>query len=389
MKMIFSAFSKKLFGVKYERLTRTVFICLIVFWGLYTGGFRIPVAPFILYLMVSTFTAGVMWQALSSEDNAVNMQNMIMLPFERQKFVFSYVAAMGIYTFLTKTAVLLAVLLAVSVWNRTEILGGVLCAVNAILVTAAMFSLRRYWYMGTFWTAAVLAAIFLGWDKPWFIPVISASSILGFLLLQNADGYSFYIQKNNSRGTVRGHKHHSVWIYFFRYLGSHKNYLMNTVIMWCAACVLPLVFKQMESLFVIPVGFAVLSLNTPVCILLSCDPALEQAVRFLPGQKKTFCIPYCLFIFLCNLAADVIFLCSFQIQTGGVTVWMIVTAVFFALQSAVLSILLEWFYPIRGWKIESDLWHHPRKYIVPAVMLLLAGVVGTALMIVSPVPFTP
>ena len=85
MKMIFSAFSKKLFGVKYERLTRTVFICLIVFWGLYTGGFRIPVAPFILYLMVSTFTAGVMWQALSSEDNAVNMQNMIMLPFERHK----------------------------------------------------------------------------------------------------------------------------------------------------------------------------------------------------------------------------------------------------------------------------------------------------------------
>ena len=41
------------------------------------------------------------------------------------------------------------------------------------------------------------------------------------------------------------------------------------------------------------------------------------------------------------------------------------------------SVLLEWFYPIRGWKIESDLWHHPRKYIVPAAMLLLAGVVGT------------
>lgn len=389
MKMIFSAFSKKLFGVKYGRLTRTVFICLIVFWGLYTGGFRIPVAPFILYLTVSTFTAGVMWQALSSEDNAVNMLNMIMLPFERQKFVFSYVAAMGIYTFLTKTAVLLAVLLAVSVWNLTEILCGVLCAVNAILVTAAMFSLRRYWYTGTFWTAAVLAAIFLGWDKPWFIPVISASSILAFLFLQNADAYSFYIQKNKSRGAVRGHKHHSVWIYFFRYLGSHKNYLVNTVIMWCAACVLPLAFKQMESLFVIPVGFAVLSMNTPVSILLSCDPALEQAVRFLPGQKKTFGIPYCLFIFLCNLAADVIFLCSFQIQTGGVTDWMIVTAVFFALQSAVFSVLLEWFYPIRGWKIESDLWHHPRKYIVPAVMLLLAGVVGTALMIVSPVPFTP
>ena len=70
------------------------------------------------------------------------------------------------------------------------------------------------------------------------------------------------------------------------------------------------------------------------------------------------------------------FLCSWQIQIGGVTVQMVITAMFFAMQSAVFSVLLEWFYPIREWKIESDLWHHPRKYIVPAIMLLLAGVVG-------------
>ena len=110
--------------------------------------------------------------------------------------------------------------------------------------------------------------------------------------------------------------------------------------------------------------------------------ALEQAVRFLPGQKKTFCIPYCFFIFLCNITADVIFLCSWQIQIGGVSVQMMAEAVFFAMQSAVFSVLLEWFFPIHGWKIESDLWHHPRKYIVPAAMLLLAGVVGTLPVIV-------
>lgn len=126
----------------------------------------------------------------------------------------------------------------------------------------------------------------------------------------------------------------------------------------------------------IPIGFAILSLNTPVCILLSCDPALEQAVRFLPGQKRAFCVPYCLFIFLCNITANIIFLCSLQIQKGSVTIMTIATALFFALQSALCSVLLEWFYPIRGWKIESDLWHHPRKYIVPTVMLLLAGAVG-------------
>lgn len=377
MKTIFKAFSKNLFGAKYERLTRTIFIYPILFWGLYTADFKVQISPFILYLMVTSFTAGVMWQTLSSEDNAANMQNMIMLPFEGREFIFSYIGAMGIYTFLTKTMALLVILLAVSVWNRIEILSSILCAVNTILMAAAIFSVRRYWYVRTLWLTVIFVSIFFGWEKLWFIPMLSANSTLAFLLLQSTNGYTFYFQKSKDSSTVRGRKHLFVWTYFFRYLKGHKNYLMNIAIMWCIACILPLFFQQLDSLFVIPIGFAILSLNTPVCILLSCDHALEQAVRFLPGQKKTFCIPYCLFIFLCNITADMFFLFSWQIQIGGVTVLMVITAIFFAMQSAVFSVLLEWFYPIRRWKIESDLWHHPRKYIVPAIMLLLAGIVGT------------
>lgn len=377
MKTIFKAFSKNLFCAKYERLTRTIFIYPILFWGLYIADFKVRISPFILYLMVTSFTAGVMWQTLSSEDNAANMQNMIMLPFEGREFIFSYIGAMGIYTFLTKTMALLVILLAVSVWNRIEILSSILCAVNAILMAAAIFSVRRYWYVGTLWLTVIFVSIFFGWEKLWFIPMLSANSTLAFLLLQSTNGYTFYFQKSKDSSTVRGRKHLFVWTYFFRYLKGHKNYLMNIAIMWCIACILPLFFQQMDSLFVIPIGFAILSLNTPVCILLSCDHALEQAVRFLPGQKKTFCIPYCLFIFLCNITADMFFLFSWQIQIGGVTVLMVIAAIFFAMQSAVFSVLLEWFYPIRRWKIESDLWHHPRKYIVPAIMLLLAGIVGT------------
>ena len=113
MKMTFKAFAKKLFGVNYDRLIRTFFIYLIIFWGLFIADLRMQIAPFILYLMVSAFTAGMMWQALSSADNAANMQNMFMLPFDSRKFVFSYTAALGAYILLTKTAALLTVVLAV------------------------------------------------------------------------------------------------------------------------------------------------------------------------------------------------------------------------------------------------------------------------------------
>lgn len=386
MNMLLRAFAKKLFGVKYEKLIQAIIVNLILYGGLHSSGFRVEIAPVIFYLMISSLTAGVMWQALSSQDNAVYMQNLFMLPFENHEFVYSYVFVLGIYTFVTKTGTLLAVLLAVSAQKPGAITTGIVCAVNAILLTGAVCSLKKYWYAGILWLTSLAAAILFLGNRPWFLVFLLVNGIFSALILQSADGYSFYLQEKESHCTVTGRYRDSVCVYLMRYLNCHKNYIINTAVMWCAACVLPLFFIQTRTgiLFAAPVGFAILSLNTPICILLSCDPALEQAVRFLPGQKKKFCIPYCLFIFFSNMIADTIFLCSIQIQNGGVTAWMIAAAGFFSMQSAVCSILLEWFYPIRGWKIESDLWHHPRKYIVPVVMLLLAGAVG-ALPAVLPV----
>ena len=336
MKMSFDVTAKKLFGVKYERLARTLFLDLVVCWGLHISGLQVEIAPAILYLMTAAFSAGILWQALSSEDNRANMENMFMLPFEGRSLVISYVAALGVYTLLTKTAGLLAVVWAVADWSWAEILGSILSALAAIVVVSCLYPLH----------------------------------------LGRTDAYAFYVQPRSRRRTVKVHRRYSVWRYLFRYLMAHKNYLVNTAAMWGVACVLPVLLGQMEARFVLPIGFVILSLNTPICILLSCDPALEQAVRFLPGQGGAFYVPYCLFIFGCNLAADLIFLCSWQAQIGGIVPLHVLTAAAFALLSAAGSVLLEWYSPIRGWKIESDLWHHPRKYVVPAVMLLLAGLVS-------------
>ena len=370
------AFARKLFGADYKRLPRTLFIDIIIFQGLYITGFQVQTAPSVRNLMISAFTAGVMWQALSSKDNADEMRHMLMLPIRRLEFVFSYVAVLGAYTVLTKTGLLFAVLLAVSACKPVEIPGMIVCMIHAVLMAAAVWSPGKYWYVKDIWAAATAIVILLSGNSPWLMPLLAVNGILAVLLLWQTDGYDFYQLEGNKSHVVKHQKTASLWRYFFRYLGSHKNYLLNMSVMWCAALALPYFLGKTAGMSFIPAGFAILSLNTPICILLSCDHDLEQAVRFLPRQKKAFCIPYCLFIFLCNMAANVIFLCSWQVQNGGVTALLFAGAVFFALQSAVLSVLLEWFYPIRDWKIESDLWHHPRKYMVPVVMLLLAGAVS-------------
>ncbi len=377
MGMIFKVFAKKLFGLKYERLSKNLIVSLIVFWGLYISNFQEKIAPFILYLMISAFTAGVMWQALSSEDNADNLKNMMMLPFINRKLIFSYIGALGIYTLITKTALLMAVLFAVSSWSNLNIAGGVLSAINSILMAACIYTLKKYRMIGFFWTGSIIALIYLAGNSTAFILLLMGNSLLSAVFLNKADAYSFYRPADTKHPVLKEWRRYSVWCYLFRYLTVHKNYLINTAAMWGVAILLPMFFRQMEHTFVLPIGFALLSLNTPICILLSCDPALEQAIRFLPGQEKVFCIPYCMFIFLCNMISDIVFLFSWEIQNGGITIILILTALYFALQSAIGSVLLEWFFPLKKWKIESDLWHHPRKYVVPTTMLLIAGVAGT------------
>ena len=376
MMNIYSAFAKKLFGVKYERVSKTLVVCFIVFWGLHIADIQIEIAPFILRLITATFSAGIMWQALSSTDNIGYLQNILMLPFEETAFTFSYVGALGSYTLVTKTALLWAVVFAVSSWNPIQIMNSLLCAVNAILMASVIYSMKKWRITGVVWGIVAIAVVVLLRDEMMISGILIPNLFLSVSYLKSSDGYCFYRQDGLIR-QLKSNRHASVWLYLFRYLTAHKNYLVNSAAMCGVACVLPTIFREMPGSFVLPIGFSMLSLNTPLCILLSCDPALEQAVRFLPGQKKRFFVPYCIFIFGFNFCIDVVFLFSWHIQIGTITAYMALQAFFFALQSAIGSVLLEWFRPIRNWKIESDLWHHPRKYIVPLAMLLIGSLVGT------------
>ena len=149
-----------------------------------------------------------MRQALTSDGNRANLENMFMLPFEGWGLIVSYAAALGAYTLLTKTAGLLAVVWAVNQWSWAEILGSILCALAAIVIVSCLYPLR----------------------------------------LGRTDAYAFYVRPASCGRTVKVHRRYSVWRYLFRYLMAHKNYLVNTAAMWGVACVLPVPLGQMDFL---------------------------------------------------------------------------------------------------------------------------------------------
>jgi ABC-type branched-subunit amino acid transport system ATPase component len=51
---------------------------------------------------------------------------------------------------------------------------------------------------------------------------------------------------------------------------------------------------------------------------------------------------------------------------------LILHRLLFGMISAGLTVVLEMKFPLLNWKVESDLWHHPRKYVVPGIMAIFA-----------------
>ena len=302
-----------------------------------------------------------------------------MLPFDNRSFVFSYVMVLGAHTLITKTLPIWALFFAAASWYPWEIAIAVFCGCMACAVTAAGYRMCRKGLivLPILWAAGILAVILLVRQDAVVLTAGAVSILDAVLYLALADAYDFYSAAVSKRAIQHIGHSGSVFVYLTRYLLANKSYLINTVGLCSIACFLPLLFGEFQGLNMFPIGLAILCLNTPICTLLSCDPDLEQAIRVLPGQSGRFCRRYCLFIFFVNGVLAGIYLGSWQIIHGGIGFAHAGTVLLFALQSAILSVILEWKHPIRGWKTESDLWHHPRKYLVPLAMLLMAAFVGT------------
>ena len=373
------ALSKQFFGPRYESAGKHLLAAVILFIAIYIAEYQIKIAPCTLYLTSTFFTAGVMGQMLTGKRHMEAMQGMFMLPFANSSFVFSYVMVLGAHTLITKTLPIWAVFFAVASCHPREIALTVFCSCMACAVTAAGYGMWRKGHIAlpVLWAAGILTVILLVHQEEAVLVAAAGSFLAAVLYLAFADAYDFYSTATSNKAVQHTTYSGSVFVYLTRYLLANKSYLINTVGLCAIACFLPLLFGEFGGLNLFPVGLTILCLNTPVCTLLSCDPDLEQAIRVLPGQAGQFCKKYCLFIFMVNGMVASIYLCSWQMIHGKIGLVHVGTVLLFALQSALLSVILEWKYPIRGWKTESDLWHHPRKYLVPLAMLLMAVLAGT------------
>lgn len=343
------ALLRQLSGARYESIRRSLMSSAILYLALASSGWRLDVAPFVLYLTSFAFTAGILWQLLCGRRQKELLEGFLALPLGNRELASAWEAALGAYVLLTRTVYVWALLLAAASWTGFELFWALVCGLAACIAAPGAF---RLWKRRR-----------LSWP---------------------ADAYDFYWEggrKNTKkrgagRSRVRRYQSASVFRYLFRYLMDNQSYCVNTLGLGVMAVFLPLLAGQLLGPSFLPICFAILCLNTPLGTLLSGDPELLQAVRVLPGQERALGKGYCMFLFVVNSFLCAVCLCSWQLSQGGVEpsdVWMAALA---SLQSAVCSVVLEWKWPIQGWGTESELWRHPRKYLVPALLLLLTAAAG-------------
>lgn len=83
----FAVFLKKLLGKRWERAGRSFLYCGIGVTATYAVWGSIVIREEIFYLILLVFSAGVMWKALSSEENRVDLRGVLMLPVPGSKAV--------------------------------------------------------------------------------------------------------------------------------------------------------------------------------------------------------------------------------------------------------------------------------------------------------------
>ncbi|TEB14967.1 hypothetical protein Psfp_02539 [Pelotomaculum sp. FP] len=321
MSRILNVNMKKFFGAKYERIPRSVLIWGIVFFALRFAEIHINIASSVLALTTLFVTMMSFVVVLRSDDTISSIRGQLMLPEQPLDFHIAFFATIAAHTFLTKTGLLLLVYLTVSEWSGIGV--------------------------------AIFATCFV------------VSSVVAYAL-------AFRTERKDAVYSRINHNSHNILLYLFRYLWSKKIYLTNTAVLWAFACVLAPVIGKSGFVAAMPLGFAVSCLNTPLGILLSSDKTLYQKVQTLPGQFRTVLFPYAAFMMTANLIACGFYLASWRLTVGIVPIHMIIVAGCFSAIGAFLTVLLELRFPLLNWKVESDLWHHPRKYIVAGILVILA-----------------
>ena len=258
----YKVFLKHVFGAKYEGVKKSVFVVAVVFLAIFATEIKMVIAPSVLFLTAIVFSAGVMWQVLSSKSSMENLRGALVLPFENRQLVLAYVFSLSAYTLLSKSALILALFFALGTWRMEEVIIALLCAFQGCLFAVMGYLLRNKakCMLILLLLIGYVAAIFYLKSPVIFGGIVFVGLLASIAFLFAVDAYDFYNPGNAKKVLKNSRKKGSFFAYAIRYLLANKNYIVNTVGLCVIACVLPMILSQFGNFNLFSIGLAILSL---------------------------------------------------------------------------------------------------------------------------------
>lgn len=378
---MYDLMAPKLFGLKYKKLFYSIIVALAIGMGLKGLEYTIDISDKMLLFMNMAFSGAIMLQYMTSLDNGKYLRDVFAMPFDRKDFILGYAASMGLYVIGTKTSVILAVFYAFSDLTVMDI---VMLAVESVAICLGSMVVyactKQRFYISTLVLIVMVASCFVITSGIAAIVFYAVVAALFETVLLTLDPYCFMVidksglnTKSEVSGSASGGSNLMVSKYILRYLMSNKSNLLNIVLMLGFASVLVFTMKDAGVSGTMYIGLAMITVNTPLQIIVSASRDLRKKLKSMPNEVKGFYIPYATTLFVIYLVSYALFLVIMFVLKMEIPPLAIPAAIVFALEASAGTSFMEYKYPLTKWSVETDLWHHPRKYIVPAVLILEAG----------------
>ena len=379
MQNMYKLLARKLLGDRYSSAVKALLLSVIMGCGLHQMGTVVPLAQSVLIFSAVCFSGTVIIQTLSSKDNVRCLKGLFAMPHNDRRTLWEYAAAVGAYVLSTKTFLLAALLFAFVKLSPIDIVLFFLCYLYALFGGFAAFGLFRRMPVvsGLLAAVPVIMAVLLPKGIPAVI-ALAVADLAAAVLFSALHLDDFYVQESSK---LKGAKHRSqsprllILRYTIRYLLANKTYIISMLGIIGFGCFFAIMIEKQGGPAGCGFGLAFASLNTPLATIVSANRGLNQKLNALPDKTNRFFVPYAAVLFGCNILIYTLFLCIYFVFGGQIGIRVLLTAVLFAAESAVFVAFLEDRFTITEWKTEPDLWHNPRKYILPVILVLEAALI--------------
>lgn len=366
---MFKVFFKKFFGARYEMIFISLMTAFLMYFATSEVTYNMPLD---VYLLSNCFLTIILtYQTITSNDNAESFKRLFSYPINGTEFKIKYIISILIYSLFTRNIILFIIFCNVSEFAYKSLFLFILSTIAITMLMLAVFLLLK--------KKNIFIYIFIVFELLFYIictniNILIASYLINILIsiviIIKANVLDFmYVKKMNTK--VINKKNTTFFTYIIRYFTFNKSYLLSIVSMIIIACSAVSFKPDLLNIKYIPYIFSIIIYNTPLAIVISINKSLQKKIKSYPNQIKTFYVPYFLAIFIIDLLITTIFIyCS----NFNIDLKIIIIQLIWCIENALITVFLEYKFPVKNWNTETELWNNPRKYISMTILFLQAGV---------------